>query len=62
VSEQVDDSLGFVLAQPLRRCLQVGLEGLVLWAISAVFETQYPGIVILAVGLTIGVLTMMPFV
>ena len=24
VSEQVDDSLGFVLTQPLRRCLQVG--------------------------------------
>src|SRR5262249_53804372 len=23
-SEQVDDSLGFVLTQPLRRCLQVG--------------------------------------
>lgn len=38
------------------------LEGLVLGAISAVFETAYPGIVFQAVGLSVGVLTVMLFV
>ena len=47
---------------PITAPIYAALEGLVLGAISAVFETQYPGIVIQAVGLTIGVLMMMLFV
>jgi uncharacterized YccA/Bax inhibitor family protein len=39
-----------------------GLEGLFLGAISAAFEKMYPGIVIQAVGLSIGVLATMLFV
>ena len=35
------------------------LEGLLIGALSAIFERQYPGIVIHAVGLTIGVLACM---
>ena len=47
---------------PITAPIYAALEGLVLGAISAVFETQYPGIVIQAVGLTIGVLAVMLFV
>ena len=47
---------------PITAPIYAALEGLVLGAISAVFETLYPGIVIQAVGLTIGVLIMMLFV
>jgi len=47
---------------PFTAPIYAALEGLVLGAISAVFETQYPGIVIQAVGLTIGVLAVMLFV
>ena len=42
--------------------IYAALEGLVLGAISAVFETMYPGIVIQAVGLSVGVLAVMLFV
>ena len=38
------------------------LEGLVLGAVSAVFEAKYPGLVIQAVGLSVGVLAVMLFV
>jgi uncharacterized YccA/Bax inhibitor family protein len=44
---------------PITAPIYAGLEGLVLGAISAVFETSYPGIVIQAFGLTIGVLAIM---
>src|SRR5260370_41857223 len=47
---------------PLTAPIYAGLEGLVLGAISALFETMYPGIVIQAVGLSIGVLAVMLFV
>src|SRR5207244_6428710 len=47
---------------PITAPIYAGLEGLLLGAISAVFETIYPGIVIQAVGLCIGVLTVMLFV
>ncbi len=47
---------------PFTAPLSAALEGLVLGAISAVFETFYPGIVIQAVGLSIGVLAVMLFV
>lgn len=47
---------------PFTAPLYAALEGLVLGAISAVFETMYPGIVIQALGLTIGVLAVMLFV
>lgn len=47
---------------PYTAPIYAALEGLVLGAISAVFETTYPGIVIQAVGLTIGVLAVMLFV
>jgi uncharacterized YccA/Bax inhibitor family protein len=47
---------------PFTAPLYAALEGLVLGAISAVFETAYPGIVIQAVGLTIGVMAVMLFV
>lgn len=47
---------------PYTAPLYAALEGLVLGAVSAVFERMYPGIVIQAVGLTIGVLAMMLFV
>jgi uncharacterized YccA/Bax inhibitor family protein len=47
---------------PFTAPLYAALEGLALGAISAIFETQYPGIVIQAVGLTIGVLAVMLFV
>jgi uncharacterized YccA/Bax inhibitor family protein len=47
---------------PFTAPVYAALEGLVLGAISAVFETMYPGIVIQAVGLSIGVLAVMLFV
>jgi uncharacterized YccA/Bax inhibitor family protein len=47
---------------PFTSPIYAALEGLVLGAISAVFETIYPGIVFQAVGLTIGVLAVMLFV
>ncbi len=48
-------------ASPFTAPLYAALEGLVLGAISAVFEALYPGIVIQAVGLSIGVLAVMLF-
>ena len=62
---------GFVVAlltifkpnlSPITAPIYAALEGLVLGTISAVFETQYPGIVIQAVGLSIGVLAVMLFI
>jgi uncharacterized YccA/Bax inhibitor family protein len=47
---------------PVTAPLYAALEGLALGAISAVFEARYPGIVIQAVGLSIGVLAVMLFV
>jgi len=47
---------------PFTAPVYAALEGLVLGAISAVFEAVYPGIVIQAVGLSIGVLAVMLFV
>ncbi len=47
---------------PFTSPIYAALEGLVLGAISAVFEAAYPGIVIQAVGLSIGVLAVMLFV
>jgi uncharacterized YccA/Bax inhibitor family protein len=44
---------------PITAPLYAALEGLVLGAISAMFEWRYQGIVTEAVGLTLGVLTMM---
>ena len=46
-------------SSPITAPIYAGLEGLVLGAISAVFESSYPGIVIQAFGLTIGVLAIM---
>lgn len=46
---------------PFTAPIYAALEGLVLGTISAVFETIYPGIVIQAVGLSIGVLAIMLF-
>jgi len=48
-------------ASPFTAPIYAALEGLVMGAISAVFETIYPGIVIQAVGLSIGVLAIMLF-
>jgi uncharacterized YccA/Bax inhibitor family protein len=47
---------------PFTAPLYAALEGLVLGAISAVFEAQYHGVVIQAVGLRVGVLAVMLFV
>jgi uncharacterized YccA/Bax inhibitor family protein len=47
---------------PFTAPVYAALEGLALGAISAVFEAMYPGIVIQAVGLSIGVLAVMLFV
>ena len=46
---------------PFTSPVYAALEGLVLGAISAVFEAMYPGIVIQALGLSIGVLAIMLF-
>jgi uncharacterized YccA/Bax inhibitor family protein len=48
-------------ASPFSAPLYAALEGLVLGAISAAFEARYHGIVIQAVGLSIGVLAIMLF-
>ena len=48
-------------ASPFTAPIYAALEGLFLGAISAVFETMYPGIVVQAVGLSIGVLAVMLF-
>jgi uncharacterized YccA/Bax inhibitor family protein len=47
---------------PVTAPVYAALEGLVLGAVSAVFEAQYPGIVIQAVGLSVAVLAVMLFV
>jgi uncharacterized YccA/Bax inhibitor family protein len=47
---------------PITAPLYAALEGLALGAVSAVFETRYPGVVIQAVGLSVGVLAVMLFV
>jgi uncharacterized YccA/Bax inhibitor family protein len=44
---------------PITAPLYAALEGLILGAISAVFEALYPGLVIQALGLSIGVLAVM---
>jgi uncharacterized YccA/Bax inhibitor family protein len=49
-------------ASPFTAPIYAALEGLVLGAISAVFEARYPGIAIKAIGLSIGVLATMLFV
>lgn len=49
-------------ASPFTAPIYAALEGLVLGAISAVFEAMYPGVAIQAVELTIGVLAVMLFV
>ena len=41
---------------PITAPLYAVLEGLVLGGISAIFEEQYPGVVVEAIGLTLGVL------
>jgi uncharacterized YccA/Bax inhibitor family protein len=46
---------------PISAPIYAAFEGLVLGAISAVFEALYPGIAIQAVGLSIGVLAVMLF-
>lgn len=46
-------------ASPFTAPLYAAFEGLVLGAISAVFETVYPGIVLQAVSLSIGVLAIL---
>jgi uncharacterized YccA/Bax inhibitor family protein len=46
---------------PITAPIYAALEGLLMGAISAVFEANYPGIVIQAVGLCIGVLAVMLF-
>lgn len=52
----------FPKASPVTAPIYAALEGLVLGAVSAVFESMYPGIVIQAVGLSVGVLAVMLFV
>jgi len=49
-------------ASPFTAPAYAALEGLVLGAISAVAEAAYPGVVIQAVGLSVGVLAVMLFV
>ncbi len=49
----------FPKISPITAPLYAGLEGLVLGAISAIFETRYPGIALQAVSLSIGVLVIM---
>lgn len=46
-------------SSPVTAPLYAGLEGLALGGISAVFEYRYPGIVLNAVGLTVGTLIVM---
>src|SRR5689334_17078151 len=47
---------------PFTAPLYAALEGLVLGAVSALFEAAYPGVVLQAVGLSVGVLAVMLFV
>jgi uncharacterized YccA/Bax inhibitor family protein len=47
---------------PFTAPLYAALQGLFLGAVSALFEAMYPGIVVQAVGLSIGVLAVMLFV
>lgn len=47
---------------PITAPLYAAIEGLVMGAISAIFETMYQGLVIQAVGLTVGVLSVLLFV
>jgi uncharacterized YccA/Bax inhibitor family protein len=47
---------------PFTAPVYAALQGLFLGAISAVFEASYPGLVIQAVGLSVGVLAVMLFV
>jgi uncharacterized YccA/Bax inhibitor family protein len=47
---------------PFTAPIYAALQGLVLGAVSAAFETAYPGVVIQAVGLSVGVLAVMLFV
>jgi uncharacterized YccA/Bax inhibitor family protein len=51
----------FPKASPISAPIYAALEGLVLGAISAAFEARYHGLVIQAVGLSIGVLAIMLF-
>jgi uncharacterized YccA/Bax inhibitor family protein len=48
-------------SSPVTAPLYAGLEGLALGGISAMFEYRYPGIVLNAVGLTVGTLVVMLF-
>ncbi len=52
----------FPRASPITAPLYAALEGLVVGAISAVFERDYSGIVVQALGLSVGVLAVMLFV
>ncbi len=54
-------TIWFPKASPITAPIYAALEGIVLGAVSAFFEARYPGIVFQAVGLSIGVLTMMLF-
>jgi uncharacterized YccA/Bax inhibitor family protein len=47
---------------PVTAPIYAALQGLVLGAVSALFETRYPGIATQAISLTIGVLAVMLFV
>jgi len=51
----------FPRASPITSPIYAALEGLLLGAISAVFEASYPGIVMQAVGLSVGTLAVMLF-
>jgi uncharacterized YccA/Bax inhibitor family protein len=52
----------FPKASPITAPIYAALEGLFLGAISAIFEAMYPGLVMQAIGLSIGVLAVMLFV
>jgi uncharacterized YccA/Bax inhibitor family protein len=52
----------FPRISPVTAPIYAALEGLVLGAISALFETMYSGIVIQAVGLSIGILAVLLFI
>jgi len=52
----------FPRASPFTAPIYAALEGLFLGAVSRVIETQFPGIAIQALGLTVGILAMMLFV
>jgi uncharacterized YccA/Bax inhibitor family protein len=48
-------------ASPITAPIYAALQGLFLGGISAVFEAQYPGLVLQALGLSVGVLVIMLF-